>query len=269
MTEDHTPKMGRYSAGWRRFLYRFFANSYFRRKVTTPDGACAVYVSPGAQLNVLRPSGVRVDPVHTRFIARWVKEDSVVWDVRGNIGLFSFPVALKARRGQVYAFEPDITLAYNLLRSKRLAVNQGLPITLMPFALSNTDDIAEFLIAAYGNSMNKLAGVGAWHDNLFVASEKRTVVTLRIDSIARHLRPPDVIKIDVEGAEMLVLEGGKETIAKSRPVMLIEGPKELGPAMKAYLKELDYVMVDGFADDPVLIDEIAWDTVAIPRERWK
>ncbi len=269
MTEDHTPKMGRYSAGWRRFLYRFFANSYFRRKVTTPDGACAVYVSPGAQLKVLRPSGVRVDPVHTRFIARWVKEDSVVWDVGGNIGLFSFPVALKARRGQVYAFEPDITLAFNLLRSKRLAVNQGLPITLMPFALSNTDDIAEFLIAAYGNSMNKLAGVGAWHDNLFVASEKRTVVTLRIDSIARHLRPPDVIKIDVEGAEMLVLEGGKETIAKSRPVMLIEGPKELGPAMKAYLKELDYVMVDGFADDPVLIDEIAWDTVAIPRERWK
>ena len=61
MTEATTPKMGRYSAGWRRFLFRFFANTYFRRVVTTPDGNCAVYVSPGAQLNVLSPKGVRVD----------------------------------------------------------------------------------------------------------------------------------------------------------------------------------------------------------------
>ena len=60
-----------------------------------------------------------------------------------------------------------------------------------------------------------------------------------------------------------------DSIAKARPVMLIEGPKELGPAMKAYLSALDYVMVDGFVDNPALIDEIAWDTVAIPRERWK
>jgi FkbM family methyltransferase len=36
---------------------------------------------------------------------------SVVWDVGSNLGLFALPAALKAARGQVYAFEPDVDLA--------------------------------------------------------------------------------------------------------------------------------------------------------------
>ena len=68
------------------------------------------YVSPGCQLNVLDPRGVPVDPVHSRFIARWVKSDSVVWDVGGNIGLFAIPAALKSRQSQVNSFEPDFDL---------------------------------------------------------------------------------------------------------------------------------------------------------------
>lgn len=268
MDNKPVPKMGRFAPLWRRALYKGFAGRYFRRRGRTADGVFDVYVTAGAQLSILDPRGVPVDPVHTRFIERWVKPDSVVWDVGGNMGLFAFPAALKAAKGQVYTFEPDVDLARNLLRSMRRPQNRSLLVALMPFALSDSDDIAEFLIAAHGSSMNKLAGEGPWHDDLFVASEKRTVVTLRIDKIAKHLRPPDIIKIDVEGAEMRVLDGGRETIAAARPVMLIEGPKELGPPMEAFLRDLDYVMIDGHSEKPELIEHIVWDTVAIPRERW-
>ena len=262
-----TIKMGRFAPAWRRFAYRMMANSFFVRTVRTADGAFDTYVSGGSQLSVLDPRGVKIDHVHARFIAKWVKPDSVVWDVGGNMGLFAFPAALKASRGRVYTVEPDVELACNLVKSLRRKRNAGLPVTVLPFALSNVDGSASFLIASHGRSMNKLDGVGAWHDNLFVASETRTVAVVRIDTIAKNFRPPDIVKIDVEGAEMMVLEGGRATIAASRPVMLVEGPGDLWEPLRAYLASLDYVMFDGQFDDPPQIDMPVWDTVAVPREK--
>lgn len=261
-------KMGRNAPLWRRTAYRLLASHTFCRSGRTEDGVFDSYVSGGTQLSVLSPGGLPVDPVHRRFITRWVEPSSIVWDVGGNMGLFAFPAALKARAGHVYSFEPDIELANNLLRSMRRPRNRALPVTVLPFALSNSERSASFLIAAYGKSMNKLDGVGAWHDDLFVTSEKRVVATLRMDTIAATYPRPTVIKIDVEGAEMLVLEGGRKTIEEQRPVMLIEGPEELAHAMKDYFKDLDYVFLDGTAENPAPLETTAWDTVAVPRERW-
>jgi FkbM family methyltransferase len=261
-------RMGRFAPAWRRALYRVFDATSFLRRVRTPDGSFEAYVSPGAQLRVLSPRGVPIDPVHQRFITRWVESTSVVWDVGGNMGLFSFPAALRAREGQVYTFEPDVELARNLIRSTRRPRNRNLHVTVFSFALSDGDGTADFLIAAYGRSMNKLDGVGAWHDNLFVTSEKRAVGTYRIDTVAKSRQPPSVLKIDVEGAEMKVLEGGYETISRYRPAILIEGPKELWSQMVAFFKDLNYIVYDGQAQNPVILDAPVWDTVAIPREKW-
>ncbi|SEF14648.1 methyltransferase, FkbM family [Rhizobiales bacterium GAS191] len=225
-------------------------------------------MSPGAQLSVLSPRGVPIDPVHQTFIARWVEPTSIVWDVGGNMGLFSFPAALKAHEGRVYTFEPDVELARNLVRGMRRPRNRALPITVFSFALSDMDGTADFLIARHGRCMNKLDGVASWHDNLFETSETRSVGTFRIDTIAKSRQPPGVLKIDVEGAEMKVLEGGRETIAKHKPVILIEGPRDLWPQMAAFFKDLNYVLSDGRASTPVALETPVWDTVAVPREKW-
>ena len=57
------------------------------------------------------------------------------------------------------------------------------------------------------------------------ASFKDTMVpTVRIDTLVetRGERPPNIIKIDVEGAEELVLRGGTNLLTKQSPVLLIE-----------------------------------------------
>jgi len=262
-------RMGRFAPLWRRLASRFFANRFFRRRVATPWGAFDAYVTPGSHLAVLRPTGVRIEQVHLRFIDRWVEPNSVVWDVGANMGLFAFPAALKAKAGHVYCFEPDCELAAALLRSLRRPRNAVLKVTVAPLALSDRNGIASFLIAAYGRAMNKLEGLGPWHDHLYVASERRIVATARIDGVVSALAPPSVIKIDVEGAEMLVLDGGRATIAARRPVMLIEGPEGLAPALNAFLKELDYVMLDGAQDGFPRLASAGWDTVAVPREKWE
>ena len=59
---------------------------------------------------------------------------------------------------------------------------------------------------------------------------------MRIDTLSKTLAFPGAIKIDAEGAEMKVLEGGEATISRYRPTMLVEGPSELKDPMRRSLK---------------------------------
>jgi FkbM family methyltransferase len=226
------------------------------------------YVSPNSSLKVLSLRGLSIDPVHRRFICDWVDPDAIVWDIGSNLGLFAFPAALKANRGQVYGFEPDVDLAANLLRSLRLPQNKKLKVGVFCLAVSNSDSTATFQISKYSRAMNRLEGVGEWQDQQVYNDEVRTVATMRVDTLSKSIAPPAVLKIDVEGAEMQVLEGGEATIAKYRPTILIEGPHELWDRMGAFFQKHNYVLLDGAAKVQSPLDRPVWDTVAIPREKF-
>jgi hypothetical protein len=66
---------------------------------------------------------------------------------------------------------------------------------------------------------------------------------------------------------MRVLEGGEETISAHRPVILIEGPRELWDKMGSFFRKHDYILLDGAAEVQVPLTEPVWDTVAVPREK--
>src|SRR5262249_17009504 len=198
----------------------------------------------------------------------WINSNSVIWDIGSNLGLFALPAALKAIRGHVYAFEPDIELVTNFLRSLGLARNKQLAVTSLCLAVSNEDGIAAFQISKFSRAMNKLEAVGKWHESEVLAEELRSVVTMRIDTLAKTLSPPTVLKIDVEGAEVNVLEGGEITIGKYRPVMLVEGPTELWDALRNFFQRHDYVILDGQAKHQIPLEHPVWDTVAVPREKY-
>jgi FkbM family methyltransferase len=260
-------QIGGQPAFWRRIAFKALDSLYFCRKVKTSDGVCEMYVSPNSGLKFLRPFRMHIDRVHLRFIHDWVNPDGVVWDVGANLGLFAFPAALKASSGRVYGFEPDVDLAANLLRSLRRSRNQQLNLTLFCLALSNIDSTATFQVSKFSRAMNKLEDVGKWRDAQVVTKELRTVATMRIDTLSQSLVPPTALKIDVEGAEMLVLEGGEETISKYRPAILIEGPHELWGQMRSFFRKHDYLLFDGTAQHPVPLDGPVWDTIAVPIEK--
>lgn len=254
--------VGEQSSIWRRALFRLFRSTYFRRTVTFDGAAFEAFVSPGSNLRFLDPRGVTVDAVHRRFIRDWVDDDAVVWDIGANLGLFAMPAAIRAHRGRVIAFEPDADLVAALLRSLRLPRNAALNVSVHALAVSDVDGTASFQISRYSRALNKLQAVGQ-----LAAQELRTVPTKRIDTLAESLAPPSVLKIDVEGAEMLVLAGGEQTIARHRPAILIEGPRQLSEPMSAFFGKLDYVMLDGTSSDTKPIASPVWDTIAVPREK--
>ncbi|MBI5260643.1 MAG: FkbM family methyltransferase [Bradyrhizobium sp.] len=259
--------IGAQSPRYRRALYRLFESRYFRRRARTDDGVFQAYVSPSSSLSVLDVRKSLVDPVHERFIREWVGVDDVVWDIGANLGLFALPAALKVRRGRVYAFEPDLELAWNLIRSLRLRQNRNLKLSAISVAISSEDAAAAFQISRFSRALNKLESVGKWRDAFVVPEETRWVPTMRIDTLARSLAAPTVLKIDVEGGEMGVLHGGAQTIATIRPNILIECASELQDPMAAFFETHRYVLLDGEAEARSPLQRPVWNTIAIPNEK--
>ncbi len=167
----------------------------------------------------------------------------VVYDVGANIGYFTMLAARRVgQAGQVYAFEP---VARNAAAIERAALLNGFDrVTVFEKAVGASTGPSELLLARHiGGAM--LASVGAPPDRS--GSVEVEVVALDNFIDERRLRPPSLIKIDVEGAELEVLRGMTDTLRTQAPLLIVEldDATEQGLAAKtralaALLDGLDY-----------------------------
>jgi len=154
-------------------------------------------------------------------VQRWVCKDSVIWDIGANLGIFAFAAAVRAGAGgHVYAFEADLEMAALMVRSLSAAVQNEAEVCVCPFAVGSREGEARFVVSGYRSAASALDGFGRFGRNK--NDRARTVPIRTVDCLARSLRAPTVIKIDVEGAENLVLEGAERVIRSCRPILLIE-----------------------------------------------
>lgn len=145
----------------------------------------------------------------------------VVWDVGAHTGLYAL---LAARAGaRVVAFEPlegnrgwmDRNLRVNGLQAS---------VQVVPFALSSRSGTGRWAPEASG-MQGRLSPEGALEVAVCTADEL-------------DVPPPDVLKLDVEGAELDVLRGAERLLAERRPVVFVEthDPVTIGDCL-AYLPE--------------------------------
>lgn len=139
---------------------------------------------------------------------KYVKPGTTVVDAGAHIGVHTVPLArLVGSKGRVYAFEPQRKIYRELVFNLRLnGIDNVVPLR---FALGHTTGITEMNRATAANEGG--TSVGAGGDRV----ELRT-----LDSFG--LRNVSLIKIDVEHFEDYLLEGAQLTIARYRPVILIE-----------------------------------------------
>jgi FkbM family methyltransferase len=142
----------------------------------------------------------------------------VFYDIGANIGFFSLIAARKVgREGRVYAFEPVPRNARSIELSARL--NGFDTLEVFADAVGAAAGRATLLLARHiGGAV--LAFLGPPPD----LSSSIEVPLITIDAaIQRYdLRPPHLIKIDVEGAELDVLHGMKDTLLAHRPKLICE-----------------------------------------------
>ncbi len=144
---------------------------------------------------------------------------SLFIDVGANIGLISLAVAHACPHVQVIAFEPDADIAARFSKNLLLNPNLAERIRLVEAAVAAYDGVAQSQPS--GDARNLGVGRLAIHAK---QPGTRTVPAIRLDSFVEKTgRLPDVVKIDVEGFELDVLQGMRGILAAGFPkVMMIE-----------------------------------------------
>ncbi len=160
-------------------------------------------------------------------------DGKIVFDIGAHIGFHSLYFArLVGPKGKVYAFEPNPKNAerLNLIREKNTDIKNI--ISVVDVAVSNVLGTEEFSMSediesgrssgGFIDTADTIWGREAFKIRGFTETKVRTVP---LDLFSKELgikEFPDLIKIDVEGAESLVLLGAKNTLMTKKPILLLE-----------------------------------------------
>lgn len=165
------------------------------------------------------------------WISEYIGPNDHVWDVGANIGVYSLYAAL-ARDVTVTAFEP---VASNFAILTDAIMRNGLSNRVTPLAMALSD--ATGTVPIYLIDSEPGTGLHALNEPVnargaFAPQGKIMVPAIRGDDVTRHfsIRPPTHIKIDVDGHEMRVLEGMRQTLLQARSVwieMMEETPESI------------------------------------------
>jgi FkbM family methyltransferase len=153
------------------------------------------------------------DPEEQRWLAATLHPGDVFWDLGANIGFFTLLGAhLVGEEGAVVAFEPWPENVQQLQRN--IALNH----------LGNVATVTAAVTASSGRGAFSLPDGRREAGRLGAESGSSIdVATTTIDAeVEAGRRSPDVIKLDIEGAELDALRGGLATIAAVLPTLLVE-----------------------------------------------
>jgi FkbM family methyltransferase len=145
-----------------------------------------------------------------QLMKRLVKPGMIAYDIGANAGFYSLALArLVGSEGAVCAFEPLAENAANII--DHLRFNKCNNVTLYQVAVSDRNDLFAFHVAE-NNAMGYLGGNGEYR-----------VPAVAIDTLIEtdKLPMPDIVKMDVEGAESMVLDGARKLLGMQRTVWVI------------------------------------------------
>jgi len=167
------------------------------------------------------------EPAVTALLAHHVHEGSTVVDVGAHVGLHTLMFSRRVgAAGRVVAVEPS-PASVGLLR-RHLNWNACKNVTVIEAAVGHREGVTEFSYRADPTDPGGFANSLAYD----IRGLKRCVTMMTLDAICNNFSP-DVIKIDVEGAELLVLRGAEELLARAAPTLVIAVHPEPMRAMGA------------------------------------
>ncbi len=191
-----------------------------------PGGGASVYFG-----------GVEKD--QTRFMTRTLKLGQTFFDLGANGGYYTILGArLVGTSGLVFSFEPALDNLGHL--QKNVSLNGLTQVRIIPAACSDSLAISLFETGA-NSALGRLSGE-ATGGKYKKQRGFHVVPTVTVDAVVKQTGvTPDVMKIDVEGAELAVLKGARRTLASEKPFIFLSVHS---PALKAsclkFLRGLGY-----------------------------
>ena len=231
------------------------------KKVKIPLN-CKLYVSTkdlGVSLYLLTKS--KFEPEQTKLFLKEIKKGNIVFDIGANIGYYTILASkLVGKKGRVYAFEPD---ERNLrLLQKNLKLNNCQNVEVIPQPVSNQTALVGFLEnTSQGESKIKTSSL-----------KGRKIKAISLDDFVKQkrIKKIDVLKMDIEGAEVLALKGGQNFLAKTPHLKIFlecnpESLKEFGFETKDLLASLGKLGIK----PKLIINEFGKKTVTFTEKKLK
>lgn len=159
-------------------------------------------------------------------IFSWMKklnlENPIILDVGACIGMYSICYSKMYKNSKIFAFEPVIQ-NYQILK-KNVKINKIKNISKINIGLSNENKNASIGIPDKSVHSRYAKEINSGLFSIFSKEKKFKIKLKKLDSLIQinKLKKIDFIKIDVEGAEYKVLEGGIKTIKKYKPTIQLE-----------------------------------------------
>ncbi len=190
---------------------------------------------PGAPIELLartpqerfRLRATEKEPWTVEWLDGSIRPGECLYDIGANVGAYSLVAAMGSAQASVVAFEPGFasfaTLCHNIAHNR---VDDR--VTPLPVALS---DATELSTLAYcdlgsGHALHGLGEGGTEESAVF----RQSLLTYRLDDLVERfgLRPPNHLKVDVDGSEAATLRGAERTLAGSglRTVMVEVSTKD-------------------------------------------
>ena len=188
------------------FRVNFFGMVYEGRSGNTLDDLILIY---GAQ--------EKSELFFLSDVAEVIGAKNVVfYDIGANVGQHT--IFMSQHANMVHSFEPYPPVLKRLYNN--ISINHLTNVTVHPVGLGEADRSLPFFLPVEGDS-----GTGSFARSLDQSNKHLDALPIVNGDgyvTSNHLPVPTLIKCDVEGYERFVLEGLKNTIALSRPIVLME-----------------------------------------------
>jgi FkbM family methyltransferase len=178
-----------------------------------------------------------IEEAQTRYFRRLVRPGMVVVDVGANIGYYTLQAASRVgSSGRVHAFEPVAATYARLVRNIRL---NGLAnvVALQSAVGSRRGRERIFLADGSNTASSRLSGPPP---NPTGRTEDVEIGTLDDYVAGRRIPRVDIVKIDVEGHELAVLQGMERLLVHGAPLVLLEVVEDAASPLFEHLGERGY-----------------------------
>jgi FkbM family methyltransferase len=185
------------------------------------------------------------EPGTIAWLRAQIRPGDIVWDIGANIGLYTLVAArLVGPLGRVYAFEPHLVNAMQLLRTLQVNLDLQPRVRVIPVALDRVDGVRPFYYASLragssGSQLEEARGEAGRFTPAAIAWQ----AVVSGDGLLwdKDIRSPQIIKIDVDGRELSVLEGMYHCLTQATPRSLqVETRAADRTAIVGYLAECGY-----------------------------
>ena len=180
---------------------------------------------------------------------RYFGDGAIAIDCGANIGAHTIEWAIAMTGwGSVIAIEAQERIYYAL--AGNIAINNCFNAIVMHAAVSSESGVMKIPVpnyltaSSFGSLELRPSATTEFIGQAIDYSEEKMVPVQKMTLDSLQLSRVDLIKIDIEGMEMEALEGARELIEKSHPILLIEQIKTVRERLRAWIQERGYEVID-------------------------